>query len=284
MAMKPLKALLSLEDGMRILLENVSPLSRTERVPLLEAAGRVLAEPIVAAMDVPPFPRASMDGYAVIAQDTFGAGNFKPVRLHLLEVVHAADIASARTRSRFRAVAQEWLDGARPGAFNQALMELGATVCLPRKPACPLCPLAAVCGARQAGAEGQLPVKLRAREPVRIQATLLLVRRGGKVLLRQRPGDSGGMAGFWELPAPEDLPSARVGECRGQFRHSITHHRYAFEVRLASASSPGSGYRWFPIGRLDEIPLSTTARKALEGAGIGPTAPSGEAARRPPKR
>jgi A/G-specific adenine glycosylase len=196
----------------------------------------------------------------------------------------AADIASARTRSRFRAVAQEWLDGARPGAFNQALMELGATVCLPRKPACPLCPLAAVCGARQAGAEGQLPVKLRAREPVRIQATLLLVRRGGKVLLRQRPGDSGGMAGFWELPAPEDLPSARVGECRGQFRHSITHHRYAFEVRLASASSPGSGYRWFPIGRLDEIPLSTTARKALEGAGIGPTAPSGEAARRPPKR
>ena len=94
MAMKPLKALLSLEEGMRILLENVSPLARTERVPLLEAAGRVLAEPIVAAMDVPPFPRASMDGYAVIAQDTFGAGNFKPVRLHLLEVVHAADIAS----------------------------------------------------------------------------------------------------------------------------------------------------------------------------------------------
>jgi molybdenum cofactor synthesis domain-containing protein len=95
MVMKPLKALLSLEEGMRILLENVSPISRTERVPLLEAAGRVLMEPIVAAMDVPPFPRASMDGYAVIAQDTFGAGNFRPVRLRLVEVVHAADIASS---------------------------------------------------------------------------------------------------------------------------------------------------------------------------------------------
>jgi molybdopterin molybdotransferase len=94
MVMKPLKALLSLEEGMRILLENVSPISRTERVPLLEASGRVLMEPIVAAMDVPPFPRASMDGYAVIAQDTFGAGNFKPVQLRLAEVVHAADIAS----------------------------------------------------------------------------------------------------------------------------------------------------------------------------------------------
>jgi len=94
MVMKPLKALLSLEEGMRILLENARPISRMERVPILESAGRVLAEPIVAAMDVPPFARASMDGYAVIAQDTFGAGNFKPVQLRLVEVVHAADIAT----------------------------------------------------------------------------------------------------------------------------------------------------------------------------------------------
>jgi A/G-specific adenine glycosylase len=175
----------------------------------------------------------------------------------------AADIASAHTRARFRAVAQGWLDGARPGAFNQALMELGATVCLPRNPLCPRCPLTAVCKARQAGAEGQLPVKLRAREPVRIEATLLLVRRGGKVLLHRRPGGAGRMAGFWELPAPEDLPLAQVGKCRGQFRHSITHYRYAFRVLLASARSPGCGFAWFPTERLGEIPLSTTARKAL---------------------
>jgi A/G-specific adenine glycosylase len=175
----------------------------------------------------------------------------------------AADIAAARTRARFRAVAQGWLDGARPGEFNQALMELGATVCLPRKPLCPQCPLRTVCAARQAGAEAQLPVKLRPRDPVRIQATLLLVRRGGKVLLRQRPQSAGRMPGFWELPAPEDLPSAQVGGCLGQFRHSITHHRYTFQVHLATARSPGRGFAWFPIVRLDEIPLSTTARKAL---------------------
>ncbi len=180
----------------------------------------------------------------------------------------AADIAAARTRERFRTVAQRWLDRAcldlaKPGAFNQALMELGATVCLPRKPQCPGCPLAAVCAARQAGREAQLPVKLRPREPVRILATLLLVQRGGKVLLRQRPDDAGRMAGFWELPSPEDLPAARVGECRGRFRHSITHHRYTFEVHLASVRSPGRGFRWFPIERLGGIPLSTTARKAL---------------------
>ncbi len=93
MAMKPMKAFISLEDGMRILLDCVTPITRREQVGLLEATGRVLAEPIVASMSVPPFPRAAMDGYAVIAEDTFGAGNFTPVRLHLVEVIHAADIA-----------------------------------------------------------------------------------------------------------------------------------------------------------------------------------------------
>jgi molybdenum cofactor synthesis domain-containing protein len=99
MAMKPMKALISLEEGMRILLDIAQPIRRAERVPLLQASGRVLAEPIVAAADVPPFPRAAMDGYAVIAQDTFGAGNFNPVRLRLIEVVHAADVAQGSVTS-----------------------------------------------------------------------------------------------------------------------------------------------------------------------------------------
>jgi len=97
--MKPMKALISLEEGMRILLDIAQPIRGVERIPLLQASGRVLAEPIVAAADVPPFPRAAMDGYAVIAADTFGAGNFNPVRLRLIEVVHAADIAQGAVTS-----------------------------------------------------------------------------------------------------------------------------------------------------------------------------------------
>jgi A/G-specific adenine glycosylase len=183
-----------------------------------------------------------------------------------------ADIASARTRTRFRAVAQGWLDGKRPGAFNQALMELGATVCLPRKPLCPVCPLASACRARLAGAESQIPVKLRRREVERIQATLLVVRRGGKVLLHRRAVTAGRMPGFWELPAPEDLPAARAGKFLGEFRHSITHHRYTIQVRAASAPRLGEGFGWFSIERLGEIPLSATARKALV---LGRPAPAG---------
>jgi A/G-specific adenine glycosylase len=181
----------------------------------------------------------------------------------------AADIGSAGTRERFRAIAQEWLDPADPGQFNQALMELGATVCLPRNPLCLLCPLASVCEARQRGTAGQLPVKLRKTEAVRVSGVLLVVRRRDKVLLRQRSSGAGRMAGFWDLPTPEELPEARWGERIGEIRHTITHHHYRFEVCEAVAARPREGgFGWFAIAQLSQIPFSTTARKALRLAGI----------------
>lgn len=91
--MKPLKALISLEEGFTILMGSVKPIDRTEVVPLLQANGRVLAQDVKAEMDVPPFPRAAMDGYAVLAEDTFPAGTFHPVPLQLLEVIHAGEEA-----------------------------------------------------------------------------------------------------------------------------------------------------------------------------------------------
>jgi len=185
----------------------------------------------------------------------------------------AADIASPRTRERFREIAQSWLDASTPeasapdpsspGAFNQALMELGATVCLPKKPMCLLCPVAACCRARELGTAAQLPVKLRKTAPVKIEGVLLVVRRGHRILFRRREPDERRMAGFWDLPGPQDLPGARTGTPYGVFRHSITHHRYRFTVLAAKARSPGAGYGWFTPPELAGIPLSTTARKAL---------------------
>lgn len=179
-----------------------------------------------------------------------------------------ADIGSPRTRDRFRAVAQRWLDRREPGTFNQALMELGATVCLPRNPLCLLCPVAARCEARAAGTVSELPVKLRKTEPVQIDATLLVVRRAGRILLRQRHALSRRMAGFWDLPAPEDLPAASLGASLGSFRHTITHHHYRFTVLSARARATGTEYRWFDPEQLVAIPLSTTARKALKLAAV----------------
>jgi A/G-specific adenine glycosylase len=175
----------------------------------------------------------------------------------------SGDIASARTRERFRATVQSWLDRKQPGAFNQALMELGATVCLPKNPLCLLCPLSSCCLARQQGVVAQLPVKLRKAEPVEIAAVLLLVRNGGRVLLRRTEAAARRMAGFWELPSPEQLPGARVGKTLGEFRHTITHHHFTFTVKAAMSRAAGAEFAWFASAQLADIPLSTTARKAL---------------------
>ena len=174
-----------------------------------------------------------------------------------------SDISSARTRDRFRQAAQDLLDPRSPGEFNQAIMELGATVCLPRDPLCLLCPLAAACKARAAGVQSELPVKLRKQEPERIEGILAVVIRGGKVLLWQRPSTSARMAGFWELPSPAELPGFEPRETLGAIRHTITRHRFEFVVVSGTLSRPPRGHRWFPLDGLRSIPLSTTARKAL---------------------
>jgi A/G-specific adenine glycosylase len=176
----------------------------------------------------------------------------------------AADTGSPQTRERFRAVAQSWLDPREPGHFNQALMELGATVCLPRNPLCLVCPLRDCCRAREEGTAAELPVKLRKQAPVEIEAVLLVARDRGRVLLRRRADSARRMAGFWELPAVEDLPGARPGRHLGTFRHTITHHHYTFTVRSATARPTGPEFRWFEDSELGTIPLSTTARKALK--------------------
>lgn len=180
------------------------------------------------------------------------------------------EITSGATRKRLKSVAGELVDRKRPGLFNQAMMELGATVCLPKQPQCGKCPLAQHCEACRTGRQTQLPVKRARPKTIRIDKVLLRIERRGRVLLWQRPPGGGRMAGFWELP--ESIPGARKGEPLGEFRHTITHHHYRCMVRKASLSSTPRGFRWWPLTRLHEIPLSTTAKKALAcsagGAGL----------------
>lgn len=180
----------------------------------------------------------------------------------------AADIGSARTRDRFREIAQSWLLPGQAGPINQALMELGATVCLPRNPLCLACPLLGCCQAREAGTVAQLPVKLRKTAPVQLERTLLAIRKGGKILLRLQTQDDRHMRGFWDLPTPQNLPQARAGEPLGEFRHTITHHHYTITVRPATVRAAGTGQEWFDLAELSTIPLCTTARKALKLIGL----------------
>jgi len=149
------------------------------------------------------------------------------------------------------------LDRRDPGRWNQALMELGATVCLPRDPCCDGCPLKRQCESRQRGTQKELPSKRVKPATVRLTRTLLVIRRSGRILL----GPSTRVKGFWDLPEPFDR--VRQGEVAGEFRHTITHRQYRFVVRHATVSAKPKDFRWCSDQELDEILLSTTAKKAL---------------------
>jgi len=184
----------------------------------------------------------------------------------------------------FWLAAEGLLDRERPGDFNQAMMELGATVCTPRGPACLTCPVAELCATRGEIARAAKPARLKKRE-----IHYALACRDGAVFLVQRPQDARLMAGMWELPeipagakaqstqtgtiaALKALrhPKARVGddgEACFTLQHSITVTDYTVQVWRMSAPS-GVGGKWVPVERLARVALTGLARKILRKAEI----------------
>ena len=92
--MRPIRETIPLEQARALLLNGLRPIERTERVPLARASGRVLAHAVVSSVDVPPFDRAAMDGYAVIAADTFGATRSEPALLQRVATIYTGDEAT----------------------------------------------------------------------------------------------------------------------------------------------------------------------------------------------
>lgn len=178
------------------------------------------------------------------------------------------DIGSQSTKKRLQDIAQRELPHTDAGDFNQALMELGATVCLPRDPRCLLCPLADLCRARAEGLQDQLPTKLRRPGMIAVETTLLLAERqlpgaeDSEVLLWQRP-QGHRMAGFWELPEAHMLPGAALGEEIRTFRHSIMNHAHRCRVFATRPTEIPHGFQFVLRRQLLELPLSTMARKGL---------------------
>ena len=97
--MRPFTTIISLEEARRRLQDNVRAIARTERVPLLDAPGRVAAADVSSSTDVPPFARSAMDGYAVVAADTKGAGRGSPVRLRLADRIFTGQVSRTRVAS-----------------------------------------------------------------------------------------------------------------------------------------------------------------------------------------
>jgi len=148
------------------------------------------------------------------------------------------------------AAAERLLSPDRPGDFNQAMMELGATICLPADPLCAKCPVARWCQTKGGGKAG-LAEKRRKRE-----VACALALRNGHVRLRRRAATETVMPGMWELPAAKpngESPAAVL-------RHSITTTDYRVHV---IRTSPRDG-QWVPVARMSRLPLTGLTRKILK--------------------
>jgi A/G-specific adenine glycosylase len=167
-------------------------------------------------------------------------------------------------RKQMAEIAGELLDRKQPGDFNQALMELGATLCSPKNPQCLLCPVAKFCRARELGAQQDFPARKAKAKNVEIERELFWIERDGQVLAWQRPEDARLMPGFWELPEREHLPGAKPARELGQFRHGITVHNYRIKVWRSAVPAKLESCRWLEIGGLSALPLSTIFKKALK--------------------
>jgi A/G-specific adenine glycosylase len=170
----------------------------------------------------------------------------------------------------------------RPGDYAQALMDLGATICTPKRPACSICPLSNQCAARSCGDPAHFPIKApKAPRPRRSGAAFYLARADGAVLVRTRPpkGLLGGMteipgtswsADFDESSALEHAPlEARYRKLDGCVEHIFTHFAlrlliYVGEVE-ATHSAP-RGCRWAAPEMLDKEALPSLMRKVIAAA------------------
>jgi A/G-specific adenine glycosylase len=181
--------------------------------------------------------------------------------------------ANTALRKQVEALAVQLVDPARPGDFNQAMMELGATVCTPRNPQCLACPLNTHCKTR-----GEHKTALRKpMRTVEIGHALALRAKRGKtgvrqeVLLELRPGHLTVMPGLWELPALRNS-AVPEPELRMTVRHAIMQVNYTVRIRSVSEKdldllAHGTGERkWVAFENAGSIPLTGLARKVLTRA------------------
>lgn len=190
------------------------------------------------------------------------------------------DILDAKVRRRFRALAAAAVPEDRPGEWNQALMDLGAAVCLPNgAPLCENCPLAGLCEANRLGLQAALPVR-RKKAPRRVEhLTVYLLLREGRAALRRRE-DKGLLAGLWEFPhvpgalaeeaAAEPLEAwgltARDWRKKIDAKHIFTHVEWRMTGYALSVSGGGAGLTWVDGGELETLAVPSAFGKFLEEA------------------
>jgi A/G-specific adenine glycosylase len=265
-----------------------SGLGYYSRARNLQRAARQLAarglpatyEEVLSLPGAGPYTAAAIASIALDLPHAAVDGNVMRVISRLTD--DATEISSAVAKRRFATEANALLHRGRPGDFNQAMMELGATICVPRSPDCAACPVAAFCAARAAGRERELPVKLKKPAAREVRVDLALLQSGDRILLVKRSSSERRLADFWELPPKHLFDGLRFAKA-AEFSHRIVNDCFRITIwRCRSASERSVPERsvpersvpersvpesvqgtWFSLPELKELPLTTVTRKAL---------------------
>ena len=207
------------------------------------------------------------------------------------------DAAKPRTRRGLQHIADALLAPENPGRFNEALMELGATVCTPKSPRCDRCPLRPVCAAAAAGEPERYPVKAKkAPVPHHDIAVAVIEDDAGRLLVQRRPTDAM-LGGLWEFPGGKRQGAEPLVEtCRREVReelgvevavgapiaqipHAYSHFKitlHAFRCHITGgepAHHAGEPVRWLTPAELDDVAFPRANRKLIEGLQADARAP-----------
>lgn len=195
--------------------------------------------------------------------------------------LYAVEDELPKAKPQMQALAQGLVAARRPGDAAQAAMDLGATICTPKKPACVLCPLGDGCAARAAGTQESFPRKAPKKSGALRHGAAFVVTRGGDLLVRTRPA-KGLLGGMTEVPtsdwiagqdgalalkqAPKLAGIARWHKKVGVVTHVFTHFPLELVVYTADVSRGArapAGMRWVPVATLDDEALPNVMRKVI---------------------
>lgn len=178
-----------------------------------------------------------------------------------VERVFARLTGCASAGSGLTKAAWEWaplqVPADRPGDWNQAMMELGATVCRPRDPVCPLCPLSDSCVAFRDGRQAELPVAAPKVSTIGLHRNALVVVWNGQFGLEQIPGGEW-WEGMWRFPMAIGVSVI------GTVKHVVTNHKITMDVYLEELDAPREDLRWFTPDELKHLPMPAPQRRALK--------------------
>ncbi len=218
-----------------------------------------------------PYTAAAIAAIAFDQPATVMDGNVERVMARLF----AVETPLPKAKPELKALAATLTPQIRPGDYAQAVMDLGATICTPRNPACGICPLRPACTARAGGIAADLPRKAPKKEkPTRFGIAYLARRTDGAWLLETRPekGLLGGMRGWpgsaWTEAAPVETPPLRAAwhDPGGEVRHTFTHFHLRLALRVAEVgvdTTPNRG-DFLPPAQFRPSDLPTVMRKAFD--------------------